>query len=68
MTFLCSPYYIWKTTSEPEWYLENNHPSEWQILYSSYYICKITSKPECYLENNHPSEWQFSIYLLIFEK
>ena len=68
MTLLYSPYDIWKITSKPEWYLENNHQSEWQFSYSPYDIWKLTSEPENYLENNHPSEWLFSILLMIFEK
>ena len=31
MTFLYSYYEIWKITLIPKWYLENNHPSEWQF-------------------------------------
>ena len=64
---LYSPYNIWKITSKPEWYLENNLPTEWGF---SIYLKKFQNnqKPEWYLENNHPSEWQFSIHLMIFEK
>ena len=31
MTFQYSPYGIWKITLKTEWYLDNNHPSEWQF-------------------------------------
>ena len=68
MTVLCLPYDIWKITSKPECYLQNNHPSEWQFSIHLTIFEKITSKPECYSENNHPSECQFSIHLMIFEK
>ena len=67
MKVLYSPYDIWKITSKPEWYLDNNHPSELTVLYSPYDIWKISSKPEWYLENNLPSEWLFTIHLTIFQ-
>jgi len=68
MTFLYSPYDIWKITSKPEWYLENNLPSKWQFSIHLTILQNITSKPEWYLENYHPSEWHLSIHLMKFEK
>ena len=66
MTFIYSPYDIWKITSKPEWFLENNLTTEWGFFFHLK-IFKKTSKPEWYLENYHPSEWHFSIHLTIFE-
>ena len=64
MTFLYSYYEIWKITSNPEGYLENNHLPEWQY---SIHLVIFEKKPEWYLENNLPSEWQFPIHLTIFQ-
>ena len=66
MTVLNSPYDIWKITSKPEWYLENNLPMNDSSLFTLWYL-KYNLKTRKYLENNLPSEWQFSIHLIIFQ-
>ena len=67
MTILNSPYDIWKITSKPEWYLENNPPPNESSLFTLLYF-KYNLKLEWYLENNLVTEWGFSIYLMIFQK
>ena len=66
MTVLNSLYDVWKITSKPEWYLENNLPFRMTVLYSPNDIWKITSKPEWYLENNYTmnDSSQFTLWYL----
>jgi len=42
MAVLYSPYDIWKITTKPKWYLENNHLSEWEF---SIHLIILEKKP-----------------------
>ena len=67
MTVLYSPYDIWKITSKPKWYLENNllpnDSSLFTLLYSKYNL-----KPEWYLQNNHTHPNDISLFTLRYMK
>ena len=67
MRILYSPNDISKITLKPEWYLENNHPTDWEFSILLMVLQKITSNPEWYLENNHPAVSESSIQLMIFQ-
>jgi len=45
MAFLYSPYDIWKITSKPEWYLENNLSPERQFSIYAMIFEKYPQKP-----------------------